>query len=91
MRLGIAADHAGFTLKQELAKDLRAAGHDVVDYGAHHLDPEDDYPDLVAPLERRDVIGCRVARARVATLLRANEPPVVQTQPCPPAGQLLPS
>lgn len=34
MRLGIVIDHAGFTIEQELLKDLRAAGHDIVDYGA---------------------------------------------------------
>ena len=46
MRLGI-ADHAGFDLEQDLAARLRAAGHDVVDFGADELRPEDDYPDFV--------------------------------------------
>ncbi|MCP2262837.1 ribose-5-phosphate isomerase [Promicromonospora thailandica] len=44
MRLHIAADHAGYDLKQHLAEFLTAAGHDVVDHGAHELDPQDDYP-----------------------------------------------
>ena len=50
MRVGIAADHGGFGLKEELAARLRAAGHDVVDFGAYELRPDDDYPDFVVPL-----------------------------------------
>jgi ribose 5-phosphate isomerase B len=52
MRLGIATDHGGFGLKEELLAHLRAAGHEVIDFGAHHLDPTDDYPDFVIPLAR---------------------------------------
>jgi ribose 5-phosphate isomerase B len=44
MRIHLAADHAAFELKEHLAEHLRAAGHDVVDHGAHRLDPLDDYP-----------------------------------------------
>ena len=44
MRLHIAADHAGYDLKQHLVQHLTAAGHDVTDHGAHELDPLDDYP-----------------------------------------------
>ncbi|MFD7311686.1 MULTISPECIES: ribose-5-phosphate isomerase [unclassified Promicromonospora] len=44
MRLHIAADHAGYDLKQHLVGHLTAAGHEVVDHGAHELDPQDDYP-----------------------------------------------
>ncbi len=50
MRVGIAADHGGLALKGQLAELLRDSGYDVVDFGAHHLDPEDDYPDFVIPL-----------------------------------------
>ena len=50
MRVGIAADHGGFDLKQELVGQIRAAGHDVVDFGADSLMPDDDYPDFVIPL-----------------------------------------
>jgi ribose 5-phosphate isomerase B len=44
MRLHIAADHAGYELKTHLVEHLRAAGHDVVDHGAHDYNPLDDYP-----------------------------------------------
>ena len=49
-RIGLAADHGGFELKQHLLARLRAAGHDVTDFGAHRVDPDDDYPDFVLPL-----------------------------------------
>jgi ribose 5-phosphate isomerase B len=52
MRIGIATDHGGFNLKEELVKQLRGAGHEVVDFGAHDLIEGDDYPDYVLPLAR---------------------------------------
>lgn len=44
MRVHLAADHAGFELKQHLTAHLRAEGHEVIDHGAQQLDPLDDYP-----------------------------------------------
>jgi hypothetical protein len=58
MRVGIATDHGGFGLKEELVAQLRAAGHEVVDFGAHALSPGDDYPDFVLPLAQAVVVGC---------------------------------
>ena len=49
MRVGIATDHGGFDLKEELIKQLRGAGHEVVDFGAYQLNQGDDYPDYVVP------------------------------------------
>src|SRR5437867_10975843 len=57
MRVGIATDHGGFGLKEELLAHLRAAGHEVVDFGAHNLKPDDDYPDFVIPLARAVAAG----------------------------------
>jgi len=50
MKLGIATDHGGFALKEALIVKLRAAEHEVTDFGAHALNPGDDYPDFVVPL-----------------------------------------
>ncbi len=44
MRVHIASDHAGYDLKDTLARHLRDAGHEVVDHGPDQLDPDDDYP-----------------------------------------------
>lgn len=52
MRLGIAADHGGFLLKERMREALRAQGHELADFGAAALDPADDYPDFVIPLAR---------------------------------------
>ena len=52
MRIGIATDHGGFALKEDLITRLRNAGHEVRDFGAHSLDSGDDYPDFVTPLAR---------------------------------------
>jgi ribose 5-phosphate isomerase B len=51
-RIGIAADHGGFELKQHLAAKLRAAGQPVTDFGDSRAQPDDDYPDFVVPLAR---------------------------------------
>ena len=50
MRIGIAADHAGFEHKQQLITKLQEAGYSVQDYGADKFDAEDDYPDIILPL-----------------------------------------
>lgn len=50
MRIYIAADHAGYWLKEQIKQDLRQKGHEVEDLGNTSLDPEDDYPDFVIPL-----------------------------------------
>ena len=52
MRIGIATDHGGFGLKEDLRGRLAAAGHEVVEFGAFKLDSADDYPDFVIPLAR---------------------------------------
>ena len=57
MRVGIATDHGGFRLKEDLVARLRAAGHELVDFGAFSLDPGDDYPDFVIPLARAVAAG----------------------------------
>lgn len=87
MKIGIAADHAGFALKQELIKDLRAAGHEVLDYGAHKLDPQDDYPDFVGPLAK-GVAGREVERgiaacgSSIGACIAANKIAGVRAGPC---------
>jgi ribose 5-phosphate isomerase B len=57
MRVGLATDHGGFSLKAELAKRLREAGHEVIDFGALQLNAGDDYPDFVVPMAQAVVTG----------------------------------
>jgi ribose 5-phosphate isomerase B len=46
MRVAVGADHGGYPLKSEIIAVLRGVGHEVIDLGAHTLDPGDDYPDF---------------------------------------------
>jgi len=57
MRIGLATDHGGFPLKEQLVVRLKSAGHEVVDFGAHKLKPDDDYPDFVIPLGQAVATG----------------------------------
>ena len=83
MRIGIATDHGGFELKEKLAVRLREAGHDVTDFGAHELTPEDDYPDFVIPLGRAAASGkvdrgVAVCGSGVGASIAANKVPGVR-------------
>lgn len=49
----VGADHAGFELKKKLVDFLRSEGHAVEDMGAEKLVPDDDYPEILAPLAMR--------------------------------------
>lgn len=44
MKIAVGADHAGFSLKESLRRELEAAGHEVTDFGTHSADST-DYPD----------------------------------------------
>lgn len=52
MKIGFATDHGGYILKEPILKALRDSGHEVRDFGAYNLVPEDDYPDFVIPLAK---------------------------------------
>ena len=78
MRVGIAADHGGFELKEQLVEELRGMGHEVVDFGACDYDHEDDYPDFVIPLARavaqREVErGLAICGSGVGACVAANK------------------
>ena len=57
MRIAVGADHNGYALKKTIAGLLRSLGHDVVDVGAHEMDPSDDYPDFAGALARTVASG----------------------------------
>jgi len=49
MKIAIAADHAGYCLKEKLRERLAAEGHQVVDYGPNSAE-SCDYPDFAHPV-----------------------------------------
>jgi ribose 5-phosphate isomerase B len=83
MRVGIATDHGGFGLKEELKSYLGGAGHVVVDIGARELTPGDDYPDFVIPLAQAVAAavvdrGIAVCGSGVGASVCANKIPGVR-------------
>ena len=50
MKIGIAADHGGYELKEIIHPFLISLGYKVKDFGAFEFNKEDDYPDFVVPL-----------------------------------------
>lgn len=83
MKLGVAADHGGFDLKQSLVQTLRDEGHEVVDFGAKRQIPQDDYPDYVVPLARAIASGevergIAVCGSGVGACVAANRIPGVR-------------
>ena len=55
MKIAIAADHAGFVLKEALRRKLAADGHEVLDFGTDS-EQSCDYPDF-AQVVGREVAG----------------------------------
>ncbi len=45
MRIAVACDHAGFTLKDEIISIVQNAGNEVLDLGTYNQEPV-DYPDF---------------------------------------------
>jgi ribose 5-phosphate isomerase B len=83
MRIGIAADHGGFELKERLTAALRTDGHEIVDFGNCRLDTDDDYPDFVVPLARavaegEVVRGVAICGSGVGACVAANKVPGVR-------------
>ena len=50
MKVGIAADHGGFELKQIIHPFLLSLNYEVVDFGSYEKNNMDDYPDYIIPL-----------------------------------------
>ncbi|WP_116127579.1 RpiB/LacA/LacB family sugar-phosphate isomerase [Lewinella sp. IMCC34183] len=52
MTIGIATDHGGIELKQQIQEYLEGKGYTIRDFGAFSYDAADDFPDFVVPLAR---------------------------------------
>jgi len=53
MKIYLAADHAGFGLKNEIEQLLIDLGYNPQDCGAFELNKDDDYPDFIADAARK--------------------------------------
>ncbi len=86
MRVAIGADHAGFSLKQNLAAYARELGHDVLDLGTDSDAPV-DYPDYAAVVGRavvegRAERGVLICGSGVGASVAANKIPGVRAGLC---------
>ncbi|WAC13714.1 RpiB/LacA/LacB family sugar-phosphate isomerase [Dyadobacter pollutisoli] len=78
MKIGLAADHGGYELKEFLKSFLIEKGHSVRDFGAFKLDKQDDYPDFVIPMAQAVVSqeverGIAVCGSGVGASVAANK------------------
>lgn len=88
MKIALGADHAGFELKQQLAKEIAAAGHEVVDVGAFEYDALDDYPDFAqkvgeAVTDGQAERGVVVCGSGIGACIAANKIKGVRAGICP--------
>ncbi len=86
MRILIAADHAGFDLKEMLAERAREIGHDGADLGPRGRDAV-DYPDFAHDLARRllageGALGVLVCGTGIGMAMAANRHPGVRAAQC---------
>jgi ribose 5-phosphate isomerase B len=85
MKIAIAADHAGFALKEKLRQRLAAEGHEVVDFGTANAD-SCDYPDFAQPVGRevaqgRSDRGILVCSTGIGMAMAANKIDGVRAAP----------
>jgi ribose 5-phosphate isomerase B len=87
MRIAVAADHAGFAVKDEVVHYLRGLGHEVQDLGGDGSDHADDYPDyavLVGEALRSGEAerGVLVCGSGVGASIAANKMPGIRAAVC---------
>jgi len=84
MKIGIAADHGGFELKEIIVTFLKGIGHELMDFGAFELNTKDDYPDFVIPLAQAIAVGkvergIAICGSGVGAAIAANKVPRVRS------------
>lgn len=80
MKLALASDHAGYSLKDVFVRRLREQGHEVLDLGVDTPDVPSDYPDAAlalgqAVLEGRAERGILVCGSGIGACIAANKMP----------------
>jgi len=60
MRIAVGTDHGGLELKEAVKRFLTGRGIEIIDLGAHGLQPGDDYPDFAVAVAEA-VVESRVA------------------------------
>ncbi len=86
MKIALAADHAGFDLKEKVRSYLQTQGFDVEDFGPAVLEPV-DYPDFaekvaVSVAAHHADYGILVCGTGLGMMLAANKVPGIRAVPC---------
>ena len=87
MKIAIASDHAGYSLKQVLVGYLQTQGHDVLDLGVNTADVPSDYPDASAAvaqavLDGRGERGIVACGSGIGACITANKSPGIYAGIC---------
>ena len=87
MQIALAADHAGYALKEELFSELSRAGHTVVNLGTVDPSVPSDYPDFAvlvceAVRDGRAERGILVCGSGVGVSVAANKFPRIRAGLC---------
>ena len=85
MKIALAADHAGFALKEKVREYLRTKGLEVEDFGPVSADPV-DYPDFAEKVasrvaDRQADFGVLVCGTGLGMMLAANKVPGIRAVP----------
>jgi ribose 5-phosphate isomerase B len=86
MKIAIAADHAGYPLKEQMREIISQLGHEVHDLGAHDAEPS-DYPDfaelvgecLMSGAAARGILICG---SGIGVCVAANKMPGIRAGIC---------
>ena len=86
MKIALACDHGGLNLQYEIIKELKAQGHEVVDFGTNSTD-SCDYPDFALPAAEAVASGkCEkgivVCSTGIGVSIVANKVPGVRCAHC---------
>jgi len=78
MRIAIGADHGGYPLNERVSEELRAAGHELIDFGTHDGSAPDDYPDYALKVGQavqngEAEIGILICGSGVGAAVAANK------------------
>ena len=86
MKIAVACDHGGLTLKNKMMEYVKSLGHEVVDFGTTTMD-SCDYPDFVAPAAEAVASGsCErgilVCSSGIGVSIVANKVPGIRCAHC---------
>ena len=78
MKIAVGADHGGYPLNERVIEELRAMGHEIIDFGTHDGSQPDDYPDYALQIGKvvqsgQAEIGILICGSGVGAAVAANK------------------